>query len=265
MRLCLTLCQCWVELHYEMFCLELERVEWYRSYQYIRSTPYKKIEDHPGFWVAHRGFPIPGTGFRISLPVDLGFKILIVRGIPDYLELHSGFQRPGLQIPQAKTAWIRDSTGKNYLDSGFHKQKLSGCGIPPAKISCIPESGFPYMRRIRSVSVSITVSHITIQHATDPAVLCATSQWPILIIFILLRFLLVKTDLPGSRGPPRLTGDWYSLNSQINLKALFLILISMCSFSSKNVQQLYFISCFRWVLLASTYILLKRFGIKKSL
>ena len=161
---------------------------------YIRSTPCKEIQDRPGFWVAHRGFPIPGTGFRISLPVDLGFKILMVRGIPVYLELHSGFQRPGSQIPQAKIARIRDSTSKNFLDLGFHRQKFPGFGIPPAKISWIPESGFPYMRRIRSVSVFITVSHITIQHATDPAVLCATSQWPILIIFILLRFLLVKTD-----------------------------------------------------------------------
>jgi len=95
--------------------------------------------------------------------VDLGFKILMVRGIPDYLELHPGFQRPGFQIPQAKIARIRFSTGKNFLDSGFHKQKLPGFGIPPAKISWIQESGFPYMRRIRSVSVSRTVSHITIQ------------------------------------------------------------------------------------------------------
>ena len=110
------------------------------SGQYIRSTPCKEIQDRPGFWVAHRGFPIPGTGFRISLPVDLGFKILMVRGILDYLELHSGFQRPGFQIPQAKIARIRYSTGKHFLNSGFHRQKFPRFGIPQDKIARIRDS-----------------------------------------------------------------------------------------------------------------------------
>ena len=44
-----------------------------------------------------------------------------------FLELYSGFQNPGFRIPQAnfRRFWI-----------------------PQAKISCIPESGFPYLRWI---------------------------------------------------------------------------------------------------------------------
>ena len=51
----------------------------------------------------------------------LGFRIPIVRRIPECLN--------------CKT----DSTSKDFVDSGFHKQ---------TKISQIAESGFPYMGRI---------------------------------------------------------------------------------------------------------------------
>ena len=43
-----------------------------------------------------------------------------------FLELYSGFQNPGFRIPQAN---------------------FPRFWIPQAKISCIPESGFPYIRR----------------------------------------------------------------------------------------------------------------------
>ena len=174
--------------------------------------PCKEIQDRPGFWVAHRGFPIPGTGFRISLPVDLGFKILIVRGIPDYLELHSGFQRPGFQIPQAKIARIRESTGKNFLYSGFHRQKFPGFGNPDSltwgdKKRKRFHNSVSYYNSTRN-RPSRLIRKITMVHFDH---------------FYTTSFLTGQDGRYGTclPGPPGLTGDWYSLNSQINLKASF--------------------------------------------
>ena len=62
-------------------------------------------------------------GFQLldskSFSVELGFRIPIVCGIPD----------------------------SKAQDSGFHKQKFPRFLILHAKISRIPESGFPYMGR----------------------------------------------------------------------------------------------------------------------
>ena len=53
------------------------------------------IHDSPGFWIPSSRFQILGTGFRITCQrnLDSGF-----------LELKSGFQSPGVQIPGAKTS-----------------------------------------------------------------------------------------------------------------------------------------------------------------
>ena len=125
----------------------------------------------------------------------------MVRGIPDFLSC------------------IPDSKGQDFR---FQKQKFAEFRIPQAKIARIRESGFPYMwpaKKNWSVNVPRTVSHSTSQYVTDQAVLCATSQWSIFVIFILLRFLLVMQDgrygtcMPGPHG---LFGDSYSSNSRIN-------------------------------------------------
>ena len=55
-------------------------------------TPCKGIQDSLGFWIPHRGFRIPGTGFQ-SLSVELGIWIPIVRGVSDSLSC----------IPDSKT------------------------------------------------------------------------------------------------------------------------------------------------------------------
>ena len=61
------------------------------------------IHDSPGFWIPSCRFQILGTGFRITCQrnLDSGF-----------LELKSGFQSPGVQIPGAKTSRIPE-----HLDS----------------------------------------------------------------------------------------------------------------------------------------------------
>ena len=76
------------------------------------------------------GFHAVDSGFQLqdsrSFSVELGFRIGIVSGIPDFYTC----------IPDSKAH-----------DSGFHKQKLPRFRIPNAKISQIPESGFLYMGR----------------------------------------------------------------------------------------------------------------------
>ena len=80
--------------------------------------------------VLDSGFHAVDSGFQLldsrSYTVELGFRIPIVRGIPD------------------SDSCIPDSKAQ---DSGFHKQKFPRFRILHAKISRIPESGFPYMGR----------------------------------------------------------------------------------------------------------------------
>ena len=91
----------------------------------LRFAPCKGIQDSLGFWISHRGFRIPGSWFQY-LSLELGFWIPVVSGILDSLSC----------IPDSKDQ-----------DSGFHKQKFLGFWILQAKISQIPESGFPYTGR----------------------------------------------------------------------------------------------------------------------
>ena len=57
----------------------------YLGWEHRLVAPCKGIQDNPGFWIRRRGSPSP-----------------IVSGIPDVLELHSGFESPGSEFPQAK-------------------------------------------------------------------------------------------------------------------------------------------------------------------
>ena len=66
----------------------------------------KGVQDSHGFWIPRRGFRIPVTGFQIF--------------------------SSGTRIPDSSCQW----------DSRFQSP---GFWIPLAKISWIPESGFPYM------------------------------------------------------------------------------------------------------------------------
>ena len=79
-----------------------------KSYFWNNSfTRWKRIQDSLGFWIPHRGFQIPGTGFQ-SLSVELGFVVPIFAGIPDSLSC------------------IPDSKAQN---SGFLKHNFLGSGI----------------------------------------------------------------------------------------------------------------------------------------
>ena len=86
------------------------------------------------------------SGFQLldsrSYTVELGFRIPIVRGIPD------------------SDSCIPDSKAQ---DSGFHKQKSPRFRILHAKISRIPESGFPYMGRFVCIPVHISLAYVCIQ------------------------------------------------------------------------------------------------------
>ena len=73
-----------------------------------------------GFWIPRRGFQIPAIAFEIFSSGTW---------IPDSYSF----------IPDSKTQ-----------DSGFHEQKFPRLRILEAKISRIPESGFPYMGRTRA-------------------------------------------------------------------------------------------------------------------
>ena len=76
--------------------------------------------------VLDSGFHTVDSGFQY-LSLELGFWIPVVSGILDSLSC----------FPDSKDQ-----------DSGFHKQKFLGFWILQAKISQIPESGFPYTGRI---------------------------------------------------------------------------------------------------------------------
>ena len=67
----------------------------YLEWEHRLVAPCKGIQDNPGFWIPRRGSPIP-----------------IVSGIPDILELHSGFQSPGSEFHK-----------QNFQDSRYHQQK----------------------------------------------------------------------------------------------------------------------------------------------
>ena len=98
--------------------------------------------------VLDSGFQAVDSGFQLldsrSYTVELGFRIPIVRGIPD------------------SDSCIPDSKAQ---DSGFHKQKFPRFRILHAKISRIPESGFPYMGRFRLCNGFIALRRLTVNKA----------------------------------------------------------------------------------------------------
>ena len=66
-------------------------------------TPFKGIQDSPESGIARRGFRILATGFQ-SLPVERGFWISIVCGIPDSLSYIPDYKAqqnfPAFRIPE---------------------------------------------------------------------------------------------------------------------------------------------------------------------
>ena len=74
---------------------------------------WKGIQESLGFWIAHGGFWIQGTGFRILCHwnVDSGFQSVVGFRI---LELNSAFQLSKSRIPDcaSKKSWIPNSSSK---------------------------------------------------------------------------------------------------------------------------------------------------------
>ena len=88
-------------------------------------SPCKGIQDGLGFWIPRRGFWI--SRWQISVFVGgTWIQIAIVGGIPNSL----------ICIPDSKAQ-----------DMGFHKKIFPRFQIQKAKLSWIPESGIPYIRR----------------------------------------------------------------------------------------------------------------------
>ena len=88
---------------------------------YLSIAPYKGIQDSPGFLIPSPGFQIPGTWFQVLCQwnLDSEFNRWWDSG---FLEMYSGFQRPGFQIPRTKISRILGygflrarSTQKNYF------------------------------------------------------------------------------------------------------------------------------------------------------
>ena len=77
--------------------------------KYQKIAPCKGIQD--SLWILLRGFLIPDSRYRIPASLSLE-QSLVGFGI---LELYSGFQSPGFQIPQAKISQIpwTKKTNKN--------------------------------------------------------------------------------------------------------------------------------------------------------
>ena len=99
---------------------------WNYSWENPFASCIKGIQDSHGFWIPRRGFRIPVTGFQIF---SSGTRI------PDsncqwdsrFLQLYSGFQTSGFRIPLAKISWIPES-GFPYMYKGI--QDSLGFWIP---------------------------------------------------------------------------------------------------------------------------------------
>ena len=91
---------------------------------YLSIAPYKGIQDSPGFLIPSPGFQIPGTWFQVLCQwnLDSEFNRWWDSG---FLEMYSGFQRPGFQIPRTKISrilgygflWARSTTNWGERDS----------------------------------------------------------------------------------------------------------------------------------------------------
>ena len=120
----------------------------------------KGIQDSHGFWIPRRGFRIPVTGFQIF---SIGTRI------PDsncqwdsrFLQLFSGFQTPGFGIPLAKISWIPES-GFPCMYKGI--QDSLGFWIPDSRSFSV-ELGF----RIPNVSgIPDSYSCIPVSKGQEP-------------------------------------------------------------------------------------------------
>ena len=80
----------------------------YLGWEHRLFAPCKGIQDNPGFWIPRRGSPIP-----------------IVSGIPDILELHSGFKSPGSNST-SKISRIPDTIHR------IHKWRTRGKKLVPS-------------------------------------------------------------------------------------------------------------------------------------
>ena len=103
----------------------------FHVWNYSWANPFascKGIQDSHGFWIPRRVFRIPVTGFQIF---SIGTRI------PDsncqwdsrFLQLFSGFQTPGFGIPLAKISWIPES-GFPCMYKGIQDSLDSGFRIP---------------------------------------------------------------------------------------------------------------------------------------
>ena len=74
---------------------------------------WKEIQESLGFWIAHRGFWIQGTGFRILCHWNVDSRFQSVVGFR-ILELNSAFQLSKSRIPDcaSKKSWIPNSSSK---------------------------------------------------------------------------------------------------------------------------------------------------------
>ena len=90
-----------------------------------KSTGYEGIQDSLGFWIARRGFRIPGM-----LSVDSGFQSLVGFGIP-----FGVFRNQKLNIPDNTSTNIPDSEfpKQNFPDSGIRIPLHGAKGIPPVQ------------------------------------------------------------------------------------------------------------------------------------
>ena len=78
----------------------------------IATCNYKGIQDSLTFSILRHGFRTPGIGFRIS----------IVRGIPNSLSLITD-SKPVIPDPTNKISGIPNCTSEIFSDSVFHKQR----------------------------------------------------------------------------------------------------------------------------------------------
>ena len=84
--------------------------EWHETFGMVLKciAPYKRIQDSLGFW-------IPSRGFWILCQWNLDSE---VASLVKFLELDSGFQSPGFQIPEAKLRHIPVFTSNIFWKCG---------------------------------------------------------------------------------------------------------------------------------------------------
>ena len=85
----------------------------------LYSSCKKRIQESLGFWIPGCGFRIPDTEF-LSLSVELGFRILIFRGIPDPISCIPDYRAQDCEFHKEKFPRFRPQAkfpGFRNLDS----------------------------------------------------------------------------------------------------------------------------------------------------